>query len=287
MGMSELERVKAMSMVGLLDGVVLKLPPMHKANYEPIVNAIITEHNDRTGGNGDHKPRVKVFNYGKQDGPKIIKIGFYGLDAIAFQSMSAEWFAYVDEVHHKTFLDTVDDEAVRTMMDELFHAPMGRTARYTHNKASKESKNDKSLGLAIGDKNSSYEFVFYRRGEKFNYGLEVRIKGVALKPIKDEAARMVQMMQSQEQVRLTSYVPLQQATDKAWAQFWREMGTKNVDLGDYIELMHICSSVYVQPTVGFTPNQDCLWETVRAGGEEMRDVFYDSLDTFHRKSDAV
>lgn len=284
MSFSQRDVAEMMRSVGLTDGIVFKFPAMHIEHYKPMIEELQQEFDTVTAGKEVQPGRVKVFNFGAFDGPKIVKVSYYGLSAIYATMLSSKWFQYVDEVHHKVFLGMKADDAAEVLQDELFHSVMGRKARYTHNSAAKNKKQERSYGLAVGDKDSAYEFVIYRRGKEYNYGIEVRIKGKALEPLKEQARSVEATVAQFGGTEPKMHIGVNPAIDKAWTEFWGEMRRKAVDLGDYVEMMHNLSYATSEPTFYFQPSVPRM-VTLRT--DEFGDTivrYFDSVDSFYRNS---
>lgn len=285
MSLTRRELVEAMGFLSRLDGLVLKFPSMPRANYVPMIDRLREEFSAVCPPGVKPDMRVKLYNMDTADDVKVVKVQFWGVQAVYAEGLALSYAQYIDEVHYKTYLEPVNKESIGVMQQEIYDAPMGRKVRQTHNARSKGNSQERSKGVAIGDKDSSFEFVVYRKDSSNRYGLEVRIKGKALASVKAEARKVEAMVAQLGGNRPSLFFATKDAREKVWNEAYRELDTKGVDLGDYLTLITPDQFVSRAPVKGYTPASGQMWadDSSPKGGIVVQ--AYDSLEAFYRRLD--
>jgi hypothetical protein len=119
--------------------------------------------------------KVNVYWMDKQRARAIVKVGVYGPLLRAIEHLPASLIANVFEAHFKSWAADGDESLFREFCSRTVWASGGRQATQFGQKANPNSNKGSGFGLRVGDRNSDYSFVFYRRRGQ-NVGLEARIK---------------------------------------------------------------------------------------------------------------
>lgn len=285
MALSREELVTAMGFLSRIDGIVLKLPAMPRANYTPMVEALRAEFEELCGFGTTPDMRIRLYNMDTADDVKVVKVQFWGEQANIAASLLLSWGIYLDEVHYKTYLAPVNEESMGVMMRELYDAPLGRKARMTSNNRSKGNLRQRSEGLAVGDKDSAHEFVWYRRNEGHRVGVEVRLKGKGLNILKADAENTRAVVERGSPYAMRLWFLLQKCSDKVWKEFFAEVERKGVDLGDYVRMLGPVPFADTEMPVAYSPITGDMLSFSHFDGQVSQYYTYETLEAYQRGND--
>lgn len=136
---------------------------MVQAHYTPIDMA---EHNRLF--------KVRLFNMSKDKTRQIMKVGLYGQYCRVIHNAPAAILRYLHEAHFKAYCEGLDDKEFDRLRQHIAFASGGRQPTIYGDHPNPNSKKGSGRGARIGDRNSDYNFVMYKRPAQ-RVGLELRI----------------------------------------------------------------------------------------------------------------
>lgn len=220
-----------------IDGVTLKFDTPDEQHRQRIASKLAamlqTHYMPEDVKEHERLFKVKVFNMTKDRSRCILKIHLYGGYALAVSQLPASIASAVFEMHFKAYASQFDDGAVKPLYDAIIWAKGGRQPTLYGQHPNPNSKKGKGVGIRVGDRNSDYGFVFYKRPSQ-RLGVELRIKDkAAFSRITKALDLGIAASWDDATIWATVVRTLQHA---AATEFIRDLRSKGVDLGSQMAL---------------------------------------------------
>lgn len=173
---------QAFALAAHIDGVVFKFDTpdeQHRQRIATRLRELVQMHyTPADTREHDRLFKVKVFNMTADRSRAIVKFSLYGGYALALTKLPAALAPNLFELHLKAYAYGMRDEQVKPLYDKLIWSQKGRQPTLYGQHPNPNSKKGSGVGVRIGDRNSDYGFVFYKRPSQ-RLGLELRIKDKA------------------------------------------------------------------------------------------------------------
>lgn len=165
-----------------IDGVVFKFDTPDEQHRQRIATRLreLVQMHYQPADTREHERlfKVKVFNMTTDRSRAIVKFSLYGGYALAVTQLPAALVPNLFELHLKSYAYGLADDRVKPLYDTLIWSQKGRQPTLYGQHPNPNSKKGSGVGVRIGDRNSDYGFVFYKRPSQ-RLGLELRIKDKA------------------------------------------------------------------------------------------------------------
>lgn len=177
--------------------------------------------------------KVTLFNMDKTRSRMIMKVGLFGAALKAVDRFPASLLANVHEVHYKAYTSIDDPAVTKDLYGRIVWGTGGRQPTLYGQHPNPNSTKGTGVGVRIGDRNSDYGFVFYRRPAQ-RMGLELRIRDKACWSRANKALDFtVKYGQEDREAWQTLHRTLMHAASE---EFVRDVRAKGIDLAEYLVL---------------------------------------------------